>query len=197
MRIRLHVDELLTAVARVGLQVERLQSTTNANLYAWVTPEGDLVYIGKAASPQRIHNEAQWTQGLPTSFAQEIPLVAILRRHDAWCAPLKFDPSKVNLSPGLEYAESTYWKGSPELRQAVQYFMENPPSVADAERILIRTAVRFGALIANSQFSGVWESKGFAPHDALAFLAFDMDPQVHEFLASEDPLKIYGGGVNG
>lgn len=159
------LDELLSAAASIGLQVSEIDDQ-DAPLYVWTTPQREILYIGKAASPRRFREEAAWSQQDPTETLLSA-FVALIRRNKGEAHALRLDG--YDASVGREAAQG--WSGGAFNTLATWLDDPRPISVDSAETLLIRIAVRCGVPIGNSKDASQWDRPLGNATDTLAALA--------------------------
>jgi hypothetical protein len=167
------LDQLLAAADRVGVRLHRVSS--DGNLYAWHSPENDVVYIGKSADDRRPSNELAWSLLDPRETIHS-GIVALLRANKARIQPLRYIPAEFDGSKWTAIRDREGWQGKAFDTLAAVFEQGWVPTAEDIEKVLIRVAVRYGTPIGNSQFASQWETPIGSPSDTLAVLAVTSDP---------------------
>lgn len=168
----LHMDTLLAAAARVGVVLS--PTTEPGDLYAWATPQREVVYLGKSDSPTRVRDEEGWRH-LDPSAEIVSGIVLLLRVNHAHCEAFTYDPATFDPTRWQAIVAAGDWGGS-AVERLWERLLAGPPTVAEVEELLIRIAVRYGTPLGNSQYHSQWENPIDRPADTLAVLAVDSDP---------------------
>ena len=173
---------LIKLAQSVGFRLSQVQSGGRAQLYVWCTTKsngapGDVVYIGKSESTDRVSNETRWSALDPHS-AEEVygGFANITRRNRAVSIPIAVEPvpgrkdgfDPATLLETINGLEGAYYD---RLRERAR--SEDEWTIPDIETVLIRLAVRCGVPIANSAGTGLWINWIGDLRDAMAVVATD------------------------
>lgn len=165
------IDQLCSATAAVGIRLDD-STVDDANLYVITDPEGINLYIGKAASKRRHLEEDSWKEmDYESEIVSGFPILAAendAQRHPLFYSPDRFDGTKLR-----DHITQHEWSGGAINLVLSRLEEETPPTVEEIEQILIRTHVRTGRLIGNSQFASQWETPIGTYPDTLAALVAD------------------------
>lgn len=173
MSALLKLSELLMVADRAGIRLKRSSLEEDFNLYAWITPSEEVLYIGKASSKKRALEELRFVLKSSEELLISSGFNSLILENSGFPAYLKYDPLSFDKTKLKEIIETYRWSG-PYIDLIAQPSEEDDvPSHSDVERILIRIAVRMGRVIGNSQFSGQWESQLGQIEDTIASIAVD------------------------
>ncbi|PCC45863.1 hypothetical protein [Brevibacterium aurantiacum] len=165
------IDQLLKATAAIGIHLEDADYDT-ANLYVMVDPDGINLYIGKAASKRRHLEEDNWKE---LDYEQKIvsgyPVLMV--ENDACRRPLLYTPENFRGTKLRDHIVKHKWGGDAIDTVLNRLNNETPPTVEEVEKILVRTHIRTGRLIGNSQFASQWETPIGTYSDTVAALVAD------------------------
>jgi hypothetical protein len=165
------IDQLLNSAAAVGIHLEEA-TVDNANLYVITDPEGINLYIGKASSKRRHLEEDTWKEmDYETEIVSGFPILAA--ENDAQRRPLFYSPDGFDGKKLRDHITQHEWSGGAINLVLSRLEEEAPPTVEEIEQILIRTHIRTGRLIGNSQFASQWETPIGTYPDTLAALVAD------------------------
>lgn len=165
------IDQLLNAAAAVGIHLEDA-TVDDANLYVITDPEGINLYIGKAASKRRHLEEDSWKEmDYESQIISGFPILAA--ENDAQRRPLFYSPDRFDGTKLRDHITRHEWSGGAINLVLSRLKEETPPTVEEVEQILIRTHIRTGRLIGNSQFASQWETPIGTYPDTLAALVAD------------------------
>lgn len=162
------VDELVAIARRGGIFLARVDDEHQENLYVYADPEGNILYIGSAASAKRGRDEARiagegFIDRLGVGFS------ALITENDAVRHRFRYDP--VSFNPDVILQEENQWTGNsitPVLERLVK---RDAPTIAEVEHILVRIPVCTGRLIGNSQYASQWEGPAGRFENVIAVLA--------------------------
>lgn len=163
------LDGLIEAAKLVGVQITRHDVSSKEDrihhqLYAWVTSEDGVLYLGKSESVPRVRNEESWRVAFEPKTL-DIGFAALNARHDGRAVPLDHDG--LDAAVAADVAGHPEWQGIDSLRE---YLAGTPGwGTADVEHFLVRLAVRAGYLLGNA--AGQWESGWDDPRNVLAGVA--------------------------
>lgn len=165
------IDQLLESAAAVGIHLEQ-DTVDNANLYVITDPAGINLYIGKAASKRRHLEEDSWKElDYEANIVSGFPILAA--ENDARRHPLAFKPSDFHSERLQQHITKFKWSGKGIDLVQGRISSHTPPTVEEIEQILIRTHIRTGRLIGNSQYASQWENPIGTYADTVAALVAD------------------------
>lgn len=172
----LTISRMLRYASNVGITLRRCE-VDEANLYTWATPEDEVLYIGKAASPQRIKEEERWAKQDHRSSIMS-GIVPLIRENNASNHPFRYDlDTDFDADRVRAVITEQRWEGPAFTYLTTWLNDDNRLGAGEpVERFLIRLAVRAGAPIGNSRNAAQWESPIGAIEDTLAVLAVYYDP---------------------
>lgn len=163
------IEELRSAAELVGIKLEDAEIETS-NLYALVDPEGNNVYVGKAASKARhLYEDAAGFEDY--SRRTYSGFVAMMYENETTRRPLIYDDVTFGSDALCALLEEHEWSGSSvdALRERLDAGV--PPTVGEVEQILVRIHVRAGRIVGNSQFASQWEGPIGSFSDTVAAVA--------------------------
>lgn len=165
------IDQLLKATAAIGIYLEDTDYDT-ANLYVIVDPDGINLYVGKAASKRRHLDEDKWKElDYENNIVSGYP--ALIAENDAQRRPFLYNAEKFHGQSMRDHIVKHKWGGT-AINTVVNRLDEGiSPTVAEVEKILVRTHIRTGRLIGNSQFASQWETPIGTYSDTVAALVAD------------------------
>lgn len=164
----LQLDDLLIAARKVGLDLRELtDDEPDGNLYVWATPNGQVLYIGKAEDPKRTSREQSWVKEEYDPTAISIGFVVLMRRHQARCHRLQY----AGLDTVIALTALTGWEGGAIDTLAAHLRSGAMWTVPEIELVLIRMAIAAGYPIGNAAGAGLWESQHGGLRNALAAVA--------------------------
>lgn len=165
------IDQLLNATAAVGIHLE--EATVDiANLYVMVDPDGINLYIGKAASKRRHNDEDNWRRlDYEKYIISGFPV--LITENKAKRRPIRYRPERFDGNALMEHVTKHGWQGGAIDIVTARIHENAPPTVEEVEKILIRTHIRTGRLIGNSQFASQWETPIGTYSDTVAALVAD------------------------
>lgn len=163
----------LSMADKVGLPLRRCDRQ-NANLYAWCTPLDEVLYFGKATSQKRHDEEFAWRNedpavGVRSAFADLTRENNAEQRFLYTAGEPGFDRDAARNA-----MQAVDWGDSSKVHDlALKWLALEDEPLADwmVEKFLIRSAVRYGAPIGNSQHGSQWETPIGRAMDTLAFTA--------------------------
>lgn len=163
------VDELIAVLDTAGITVTRCDDKT-ANLYAWTAPDGEIVYLGKASSAKRLNDENRWKNTSDPSANIHSGFASLVQNANATHTGLHIETKTLDSTRIDATIAKDQWTGPAldTLNAAAPELVITPEMV---EKIMIRTVVRMGKLIGNSQFASQWETPIGTIPDTLAHLA--------------------------
>ena len=165
------IDQLLNAAAAVGIQLDDT-TVDDANLYVITDPQGINLYIGKAASKRRHLEEDRWKEmDYENNIVSGFPILAA--ENDAQRRPLFYSPDRFDGKKLQDHITKHDWGGGAIDLVVSRLKEQAPPTVEEVEQILVRTHIRTGRLIGNSQFASQWETPIGTYADTLAALVAD------------------------
>lgn len=167
----LQFDTLLAAAARVGIPLAEVEK--DGNLYAWVTPENEVVYIGQSTSPARLRNEKGWLELDPSNEILS-GIITLLRVNRATARALHYDGERFDGPAWKAIRDEHKWDGA-SIENLDERLKAGAPSLDEVEELLIRVAVRYGCPIGNSTYHSQWEGPIGRIADTLAALAVGQD----------------------
>lgn len=164
------IDQLKGVAAGAGILLADAP-LQEANLYVLVDPEGNDLYVGKAASKVRHLNEERWKT---LEYIDEIRsgIVSLMVENEARRRALRYDSGSFDASKLKTHISAYRWSGG-----AIDTVLERlideggSPTVEEIEEILVRIHIRAGRLIGNSQFASQWETPIGSFTDTVAALA--------------------------
>lgn len=165
------IDQLLKATAAIGIHLEDADYDT-ANLYVIVDPDGINLYVGKAASKRRHLDEDKWKElDYEKNIVSGYPV--LVAENDAQRRPFLYNPENFHDQSMRDHIVKHEWGGT--AIDAVLNCLDTgvPPTVEEVEKILVRTHIRTGRLIGNSQFASQWETPIGTYSDTVAALVAD------------------------
>lgn len=168
---RFSIDHMLDIVGWLGIALEPVAPEERSDLYAWVTPEGGIVYIGKSESAARVRNEERWIESGRELLATKQMVTAFqatMIRNRAECQRFRFHAGTSSLEHAANLLTEYEWQGP-----AVDAFNNNhtPLTVREVEYLMIRICVNAGAALSNASGTGMWESCLLTRGDLLAQFA--------------------------
>lgn len=166
------IYQLLKATAAVGIHLEKCDDFDSGNLYVITDPDGINLYIGKAASKRRHLDEDRWKE---LDYEREIvsgfPVLVV--ENDGVRHPLRYDPKQFDGQTLSDHISKHGWSGGGIDKVNDRLRNDVPPTVEEIEKILVRTHIRTGRLIGNSQFASQWETPIGTYSDTVAALVAD------------------------
>lgn len=165
------IEQLIKIAAGAGIVLEKAP-IDEANLYVLVDPDGNDIYIGKADSKYRHNEEDRW-KDLDYIHRVVSGFTALVAENDAQRHPLHYDPETFVPSRLKTHIDAEGWSGRGIDTVAARLDQQTPPTPEEIEQILVRTHVRTGRLIGNSQFASQWEGPIDSFTDTVAVLAVD------------------------
>lgn len=164
------LDWVLKTLKDVGIDIDEVdQDDHKGDLYAWVTPKREVLYIGKSKAngiSKRTREENRWRHATATGKIDSA-IIALLQNNHAVQQRLRF----VAIDADALVDALAGWTGPGIDRLRIAALA--PWTAEDIEKVLIRTAVRTGAPIGNSQFAGQWENLIGKPYDTVAAVAVE------------------------
>lgn len=166
------LDQLLKATAAVGIHLEEVDDLDSGNLYVITDPAGINLYIGKAASKRRHLDEDRWKElDYERNIVSGFPVLVV--ENDGVRRPLSYDPKKFDGKALGDHIATHGWSGGSIDTVKDRLRNEVPPTVEDVEEVLVRTHIRTGRLIGNSQYAPQWENPIGRYSDTVAALVAD------------------------
>ncbi|HWV50741.1 MAG TPA: hypothetical protein VN035_14925 [Microbacterium sp.] len=163
------IEELRSAAELVGIKLEDAEIETS-NLYALVDPEGNNVYVGKAASKARhLYEDAAGFEDY--SRRTYSGFVAMMYENETSRRPLFYDPAQFDAGSLLGLLESHEWSGKPIDMVRERIATDMAVTVEEVEQILIRIHIRAGRIVGNAQFASQWEGPIGSFTDSVAAVA--------------------------
>lgn len=165
------IDQLLKATATIGIHLEDADYNT-ANLYVIVDPGGINLYVGKAASRRRHLDEDKWKElDYEKNIVSGYPV--LVAENNAQRRPFLYNPDNFHGQSMRDHIVKHKWGGT-AIDTVLNRLDEGaPPTVEEVEKILVRTHIRTGRLIGNSQFASQWETPIGTYSDTVAALVAD------------------------
>lgn len=162
------VDELIVIARRGGINLERDVDESRENLYVYADPEGNVLYIGRAASHVRGRNEVRiaeegYTERLGVGFS------ALITENNATRHRFRYEPE--SFDPKSILQEENQWSGRAITPVLERLNNGEAPTIAEVEQILVRIVVCTGRLIGNSQYASQWEGPAGKFENVIAVLA--------------------------
>lgn len=163
-------DELIATAASVGVALEIVQPERRAaaDLYVWITPTGEVLYIGRQLSPNRLADELGWVADIDPRAELSCGFISLVQQNGGQPVPLRL--ISFDAEPAFERIRLDRWLGV-AIEALTARLSAGPLTVSDVEKLLVRICVHVGAPVGNSQFAGQWESQLGKPVDTLAILA--------------------------
>lgn len=167
------VDDLTKIADSAGIPLVP-SSPIECDLYVIADREGNCLYVGQSASQEggRVLYEISLRHKDPTT-AIHSGIVALMVENDGVHYAWRYDSDSFDGSRLDEVISGQHWEG--EAVDTVQRRVDsrNPPTLYEVEEFLIRSHVRTGCLIANSQHASQWDGPVGRFADTVAALAID------------------------
>lgn len=175
MALLMNIGTLIQIAAAAGIPVED-SDPHEANLYVWTDPDGNDLYVGKAASKARHDEEIRFRKG---DYANTIlsGITTLLRENDAVVRYLRYRTESFDPAPLLEVIGRRQWTGlgfDPLVARLESQGLFGNPTYPEIERVLTRLHIRTGCLIGNSLDASQWENPIGSYADNIAALAIDI-----------------------
>jgi hypothetical protein len=166
------IVQLLKATAAVGIHVEECEDLDSSNLYVITDSAGINLYIGKAATKHRHLEEDRWKElDYEKNIVSGYPV--LVAENEGVRHPLRYDAGNFDGKALKDHISTHGWFGSGVDTVMDRLTDDSPPTVQEVEQILVRTHIRTGRLIGNSQYASQWESPIGKYSDTVAALAAD------------------------
>ena len=162
------VDDLVAIARGAGITLVRADEAHPENTYIYAAPDGDILYIGTAASAQRSRDEVRiaaegYIDRIGVGFSALITENAGVR-HSFHYDPATFDPHAI-------LQQDIQWEGRSVVPVLERLKTGPAPSIAEVEQILVRVLVCTGRLVGNSQYASQWDGPEGKYPNIIALLA--------------------------
>lgn len=172
MSTKLTLEELKIWWTKAGFNLESLEDEeVLGDLYLWVTPEGQVVYIGSDKTGKRWKNELRWKSEYQRNYISSAFLAMVAENN---CHPVRLSYARGSFDAQAmrSLIQESEWSGSyidtlSEALEQEEWF----PTYLEVEAFLIRAAVRAGKLVANTAHASLRESRLGQLTDTMAAIA--------------------------
>ncbi|GAA1491000.1 hypothetical protein [Brachybacterium sacelli] len=165
------VDELIKTAEAAGIPLVPALAK-ECNLYAITDPEGNCLYVGQSASKsgRRVLDEISYRREDPTTAIRS-GIVALLVENHGSHHPWRFDPDPFDASRLKAAITDQAWEGGAIDVVKKRLDSGTPPKLGEVEEFLVRSHIRTGCLIGNSEFASQWDGPIGKFADTVAVLA--------------------------